>query len=153
MKFIAKVSFIRLWIVFLVASLSMVTVSDVSSAATPKIGDEYGGGIVFYVDHTGEHGLIAAKADLPGPNFTWDNAKKACANLVENGYSDWYLPSKDELNKLFYAKSTVGGCAGYIYWSSTESSADDAWYQLFGNGIQYDVIKDFEWRVRPVRVF
>ena len=126
--------------------------------AVPKktkliIGDKYGGGIVFDVDATGQHGLIAAKADLPGPYFTWDNAKKACANLVENGYSDWYLSSKDELNKLYHAKSAVGGFADYNgYWGSTEGSANGAWGQYFGGGNQY-VTKSLEWRVRPVRAF
>ncbi len=31
--------------------------------ATHKIGEKFGGGIVFYVDATGEHGLIASPSD------------------------------------------------------------------------------------------
>ncbi len=120
----------------------------------PKIGEAYGGGIVFYVDAAGRRGLIAAKADLPGADkYTWIAAKSACQNLVENGYSDWYVPSQDELKKLYQAKSAVGGFASDVYWSSTENSALNAWYQGFDNGYQYDFIKSFEWRVRPVRAF
>ncbi|MEI6758548.1 MAG: DUF1566 domain-containing protein, partial [Chlorobium sp.] len=122
---------------------------------TMKVGDEYGGGKIAWIDATGKHGLIAAKADLPGADkYTWYAAKKACEDLVENGYSDWYLPSKDELNRLFYAKSAVGGFADSSYWSSTEGSAGSAWIQGFGSGGQsYSGNKYGEWRVRPVRRF
>ena len=50
-------------------------------------------------------------------------AAKLCDDLVLNGYSDWYLPSKDELNKLYLNKRAVGGFATYFYWSSSEDYA------------------------------
>ena len=69
------------------------------------------------------------------------------------GYSDWYLPSKDELNKLYLKKSAVGGFASGFYWSSTEISANSAWVQSFDSGNQYNFGKQLELRVRPVRSF
>ena len=120
---------------------------------TLKIGDEYGGGIVFFVDAAHKHGMIAAKTDLPGPYFTWEEAKKACEDLVENGYSDWYLPSKDELDMLYFEKSAVGGFESVGYWSSTELSEDSAWFQLFGRGYKLDTYKFNGALVRPVRAF
>ncbi|MEI6757710.1 MAG: TIR domain-containing protein [Chlorobium sp.] len=125
------------------------------ASTTLKIGDYYGGGKVAWLDSTGKHGLIAAKADLPGGDkYTWEAAKKACKELNENGYNDWYLPSKDELNHLYTNRSAVGGFAVIGYWSSTEISADSAWRQTFGSGVQYyNFGKYDEWRVRPVRAF
>ena len=33
--------------------------------------------------------------------YCTSGAARICADLVEGGYDDWYLPSKDELNKLY----------------------------------------------------
>ena len=134
----------------LFTSLSMVTVSAVSSAVS--IGQRYQGGIVFYVDESRQHGLIAATRDLPG-EYDWQGAKDAGERFVDGGFSDWYLPGKWELNELYKHKSAVGGFASGVYWSSTEYYANYAWYQHFGIGYQYYYFKSFEWRVRPVRAF
>ena len=69
------------------------------------------------------------------------------------GFDDWFLPSKSELNKLYHAKSAVGGFSGYFYWSSTEFSANNAWIQYFINGYQYSINKSVGWCVRAVRAF
>ena len=127
---------------------------EATAQKTLKIGDEYGGGKIAWLDATGQHGLIAAKADLPGRDiYTWEAAKKACRELVNNGYSDWYLPTKDELNKLYNAKSAVGGFSDYDYWSSTEYIANNAWNQNFNNGYQYFNYKSDTLCVRAVRAF
>ncbi len=151
-QLIAKSFFSRLWTVFLIVGFSMVAVSAAASAM--NIGDEYGGGKVAWIDGTGQHGMIAAKADLPGGNsYSWNEATHACRDLVENGYSDWYLPTQAELQKLHEAKSAVGGFVDYSYWSSTEGCARYAWFQDFGIGSQTNDSKNFKWRVRPVRSF
>jgi hypothetical protein len=47
----------------------------------------------------------------------------------------------------------VGGFSGDYYWSSSEFDVDDAWYQHFYSGNQYDSTKYFTGYVRPVRAF
>jgi hypothetical protein len=70
-----------------------------------------------------------------------------------NNLSDWYLPSKNELNELRLERVRVGGFSGDYYWSSSEFDVDDAWYQHFSSGNQYDSTKYFTGYVRPVRAF
>jgi hypothetical protein len=70
------------------------------------------------------------------------------------GYSDWYLPSKDELAKLYAMKVLgFGGFARNSFWSSFESTADFAWGQYFGNGNQGTSFKYGPNYVRAVRAF
>ena len=78
------------------------------------------------------------------------------------GYTDWFLPSKDELNQMYQNKSTINTTAlanggstflSESYWSSTEYSSNWAWIQAFnydsqGYNVKYD--QDF---VRAVRAF
>ena len=75
---------------------------------------------------------------------------RACS---DGGYSDWYLPSKDELNKLYLNQSAVGGFAAGWYWSSSEFDASYAWYQDFSSGNQDGNAKSNGPRVRAVRSF
>jgi hypothetical protein len=109
------------------------------------------------------HGFIATPVDQPGVS-TWGcpgvlvggtsaalgtgqanttaivnacgagNAASVCNDLIVNGYSDWYLPSKDELNKLYISQSVIGGFDTFNHWSSTESDATFAYGQYFVNG-------------------
>ncbi len=165
MKRYAKQHYSRLWIVAFLALIGLVTASDKAFSAqieTPakRLGDRYGGGIIFYVDATGQHGLIAAPGDFK-EKMTWDKAITECKALEYDGYSDWRLPSLNELNKLFLAKSSVGGFADSdeYYWSSSvEKSGKKGviiWYQDFGDGTQIyiDSGKTEDNRVRAVRAF
>ncbi len=68
-------------------------------------------------------------------------------------YSDWFLPSKDELDQLYVNRTTIGGFTTGSYWSSSESNADSAWRQYFRFRYQYDNVKNDPDRVRPVRAF
>lgn len=57
-------------------------------------------------------------------------AASICANYRGGGKSDWYLPSKKELEVLykFMVDSGIGGSSSNYYWSSTEYDADYVWY-------------------------
>ena len=73
-------------------------------------------------------------------------AARFCGDLVHSGYSDWYLPSKNELNKLYINRVAIGGFNNTNnsgYWSSTEyENSDVAWTQRFGDGMQYGSTKN-----------
>lgn len=86
-------------------------------------------------------------------NGTGDYAAKLCYDLVLGGYTPWYLPSKDELNKLFMNNDAIGNFASVPYWSSTESTSNYAWHQCFSNGYQSNTNMGNIYRVRAVRSF
>ncbi len=78
------------------------------------------------------------------------------------GFTDWFLPSKDELNAMWLYSLVTGfptatyGFAIDEYWSSSQSDVSGAWSQGLGNGDegdQYDDRKRYTSRVRPVRAF
>lgn len=75
---------------------------------------------------------------------------RAC---TDGGYRDWFLPSKDELTKLYISKVAVGGYTNYLYWSSSQGNNVSAWHQNFNNGDQYCNTKFTQIRVRAVRYF
>ncbi len=161
-----------------------------------QIGDLAEGGIVFYVDETGQHGLVAAVEDLgsyewgcffenvngadgtsigTGYQNTMDivnqgcitenggiTAAQAALDAEINGYSDWYLPSKDELYEMYNTigqggpEGDIGGFGNIWYWSSSEDDSYSAWFVYFFNGNADDAGKggeDGAGRVRVIRAF
>jgi hypothetical protein len=83
-------------------------------------------------------------------------AALACRKLDFGGYTDWFLPSKDELMFMYMnlASRGLGGFSGEVYWSSTESSYDNAYSQSFREGRQfYDGHKLLPLYVRAIRAF
>lgn len=164
------------------------------STTTYKIGQSYGGGTIFYVDGTGQHGLIAANSDAGGMT-PWDKSTSGTfpttnatdttigagaantatiiatigasgsyaaliASQTANGYSDWYLPSKGELDLVFnnlWTKS-LGNFTANVYWSSSEGSTNQAWAQNFSSNVtsnytQYTYWKSNSAYIRPIRKF
>ena len=78
------------------------------------------------------------------------------------GFTDWFLPSKDELNQMYRNKATINTTASAnggsnfstnFYWSSTESGISSAWYKNLNHGYQSDGSKYGEKDVRAVRAF
>jgi hypothetical protein len=75
--------------------------------------------------------------------------------ITDNGvtYNDWYLPSKDELYKIYLNKVAIGNFSATYYWSSTENEGSTALIQDFNSGNSANIDKSFTHYVRAVRSF
>ena len=124
---------------------------------THFIGENFGGGIVFYTYDGGRHGLIASTTDLSS-GIKWSNdltqinssrdgitagsfnteriiskqgvgsyAAQICADYKQGDFGDWYLPSKYELGLLYTQRAIFSDINAGVYWSSTESNANTVW--------------------------
>ena len=161
------------------------------------IGDTHQGGIIFWLDGNGGgliaaptdsdsavvwgcdgYAIVGADGtaigtgnqntiDIEAGCSSSGTAADICANLTLGGYSDWFLPSKDELNEM-YLNLHLQGLGGFIgggkrlfYWSSSQVSANYAWWQMLeesNNGAQLgacftDGGKESTFYVRAVRAF
>lgn len=123
------------------------------------LGQSTGGGIVFYVDDSGRHGLIATPADQGVHQWSTPqslfNAGSICNQLIINGYGNWFLPSKSQLS-LMYRNLKVAGLGKFsegVYWSSSEMGNSNAVAQNFSNGSHANPLKSLAYMVRAIRVF
>ncbi len=80
-------------------------------------------------------------------------AATVARSYTGGGFTDWYLPSKDELNKLYINKTAIGGFSSAYYWSSSEFNTSAAWIQNFNSGGQGNDFKVSANYVRAVRAF
>lgn len=127
--------------------------------------------------YTGDVNTAAIVADAV--NNGSDSAARYCYDLVEGGYSDWYLPSKSELAFIFchsnqsgnrsastppedtncgtYGVSTgITGFSTGSYITSTQegaSSGIQVWSMSFGSGAQGPLAKSNSYNFRCVRRF
>jgi len=78
------------------------------------------------------------------------------------GYTDWFLPSKDELNKMWLMRTDINTTASAnggsniiqaYRWSSSEVADNRAWRQLFTTGAPAIYYKNATYYVRAVRAF
>ena len=127
-----------------------------------RLGSYYQGGIIFFVDDTGQHGLIAAVIDqtdsTKGAN--WWNAVMLCQNYRGGGFTDWRLPNKDEERLLYQNRKLVGKFVGPkydphgIYWSSTELDSNWSFAISFNdNGKESWSFKEGTPNTRAIRSF
>ena len=115
------------------------------------LGQEYQGGKIYYIDESREHGLIAYMEDL-GP-ASWDGAIQGAEDFEANGFSDWRLPTLDEMNLLYDQRAYLGEFQPTWYWSSTEGDGQFQMTIYFLDGTRpsylrtalhpYRVIRDF----------
>jgi hypothetical protein len=95
--------------------------------------------IVEYLGRTGESGRAA----------------QLCDSLNVDGYDDWFLPSKDELNLMYrnLKQKGLGDFSSNWYWSSSQDSTNSSWVQNFSDGSQDYNPKNNTYSVRCVRAF
>lgn len=81
-------------------------------------------------------GLMVQKRDLGTGTYSWSTADAMCKGSTLAGYTDWRLPTKEELMILYNNKTLIGGFQNDWYWSSTRSSSNSNpyWCVNFTNG-------------------
>jgi hypothetical protein len=174
-------------------SLGITYSRDTTFKTEYKIGQQIYGGIIFYIDSTGQHGLVCAPedqaklidcaewgctgsiisgasgidigtgnqntTDIVNSCSTQKIAARICYDLILNAYSDWYLPSKEELGLMYNNLKLIrlGGFANSYYWSSTEEKnslpGQLAWMQAFDDGSRGGGFKSGKHNVRAIRAF
>jgi len=112
------------------------------------------GDVIFdYIDGNGDVDKIGGEG----------TAAMKCRELEINGYKDWFLPSRDELDCMqrVLFKQGIGDFSADEYWSSSVGGTEKygAWYQQFSDGYQNDYYVEYghsrmnKLRVRAVRAF
>ena len=97
-------------------------------------------------------GLTWTKADN-GSDVNWNQASTYCSNLRLGEFSDWRLPTIDELQAIYDPGIDIHGYwpngteatwhvkgnlkPSGLHWSSTLKNAKEAWYFSFWNGNRY----------------
>ena len=154
-----------------------------------QIGDQHAGGIVFQINEDGT-GLVAALEDIGGIEWGcfgtlisgadgqaigtgYQNTLDIVAGCLETpiaasealayeseGYSDWFLPSINEMLEMYYTignggpEGNIGGFEETGYWSSSEYNNNSAWVVSFAHGYAtVERSKFFDFRVRVIRAF
>lgn len=137
------------------AQTDIANLKALIAPSSKQIGDHFDGGIVFYVDATGQHGLIASLTDLTdGVDnlIPWYNGvykfTGATGDGIGAGASNTLIIIAAQA-----ADNPTGIFAALGYWSSTEGDAKVAWFQNFSNGNQVNLNKFYTLRVRAVRAF
>lgn len=145
------------------------------------VGDLFGGGVIFFVDKTGQHGLICSISDIRDSksinqfskqdptklkgrkdsavliNQVFavskpERAEELCNNYTNSNYgtgvfSDWYLPTIDQLEIMFKVKEAINKALenfnndiidplNKIYWSASKTyneSMGSNWIFDFNN--------------------
>jgi hypothetical protein len=145
-------------------SVSPVTVLTQSTASAFAVGQYYGGGIIFYIDASGQHGLIAsssiigsalwgcygtmtgAQSNDVGSGFANTNTilahcpeRPIAASIARDynggGYTDWFLPSANEFGQMCINLGFAAFESDHLYWTSSECGAPEAWSRMFANRI------------------
>ncbi len=143
---------------------------EAAPASTEWIGKRWGG---YGTDINGDDSTIAPELDGIGDGASntaaivaefgttepyegkSDYAARLADDLEHNGYTDWFLPSKDELDLMYQNlhQQGLGGFAEDLYWSSSEGSSNYAYYQYFSPFSPPTNWKYAEFRVRAARAF
>jgi hypothetical protein len=130
--------------------------NELSLLTNVTIGTNYAGGIVFYIDGTGQHGLVCAPYNQG--DFQMPTALSICSNLNLNGYSGWYLPSLGELLNM-RSSLGIGAFPNGVYWSSSPGNISWTFWAVtfashfYGNGTSQESAGASVCKVRAVRAF
>ena len=144
-------------VTFLLTGQRTTQTSETSGNSTPSNSGTYqigdigpGGGYIFFA----ESGVYMECSRELG-SYKWDDAMKAAQNHRGGDFTDWRLPTKDELNIMYVnlKKRDLGYFGRDRYWSSSQNGNRDGWSQNFSNGDQGTNNKRDTYSIRAVRSF
>ncbi|MEI6207163.1 MAG: caspase family protein [Desulfuromonadales bacterium] len=99
--------------------------------------------------------------NISGKKMDWDDAKSWAKNLNYGGYTDWRLPTKEELTTLaklggnrpwkWFNVNGFNSVEDGWYWSATEYNTYNAWYVNMNDGRMGNRLKNNDYYVWSVR--
>ena len=141
-----------------IISGSYTGVLYVRAYATNVNGTSYGNEIVVDMDYlnlpTFSFGGRTYKV-LPTPNGTFSplSGRSYCNALTDYGFTDWRMPSVDELQQMYINRNSIGGFGSNTYWSNSQfySNTGGGYYAIsFNTG---DILRGASSSyIRPIRV-
>ena len=133
---------------------------DVQELRNYRIGERGpGGGIIFYIV-----GKMAYEVSDVLGRYTWFEAKKMAEGFRGGGFSDWRLPTKEELWQVYFNRWS-GMTSNGTYWSSSltapfaslrlfsQTSQDSYWVISFDDGGTNCAHASRKYFVRAIRSF
>lgn len=134
-----------------VSIVNQATVSAYSNIDNASIGSAR--------TYDGQYNTNLMKTQTGATSGAWKDAD----DYTYFGYTDWYLPSIDELtllgNNLYNVNKTLATIVGADqitngeYWSSTQTSALNAFYFNMFSGVRQQTTKNSVMNVRAIRQF
>ena len=116
-----------------------------------QLGDEYAGGIVFYLDGNGGGVVFAQKLIT---NTNWNGGFNYCEALITNGFDDWYLPTTTDLLLIaMYNQNSKLGYNGDCWSSNNNSDVYDYWIVNLDTWNVGEKHQDYSLLVIPIRQF
>jgi hypothetical protein len=141
-------------IALILISQFITVLPSIIASAQEKTGLSDRGGIVVY--EKDGHGLVVTETEVGYFNISkmmyWDKANKVCENYSGKGYSDWRLPTKEEL-ELIYKSPMVKLKKHSYYWSGEEVDEQYALAMYSTGGLITNNYKYYACYVRAVRRF
>jgi hypothetical protein len=129
-----------------------------STTSNLFVGASHAGGIIFYLDSTGQHGLVCAPTNQNStPHQVWANS--ICEDLILNGYSDWYLPDFNHFQLMYnnLHLQNIGEFTGnYIpfYWTTLRClNSKFALFDFWGAYMNCNYPGSSYFQVRAIRSF
>lgn len=122
--------------------------NGVNSGAEYKVGDTLQGGIVYYVEPGGEHGLVIPILE-DYHHETIMKAKREVKEFQLEGIEDWQLPTRDQLKKLAYSRVQI---PVDVVWTSESKDGLPISYSISNAGAEMTAIESKRF-ILPIRVF
>lgn len=140
-----------------ISNLEMGTTYHVRAYAINDEGVAYGEAVSFTPEHPDyvilqSAGLMVQKRDLSESGISWSSANNLCENSTVGGFTDWRLPTVEELGTLYTNKEKIGNFKNTKYWSSSITGNQYYYYYVdFANGTMDYYRPESNFYVRAVR--